>query len=1042
MLVPLTLLQHFTTRRGSHTARRQKRGDEVLTPEQREEKERLIHILAKKLAGPLADEHGNVPTGSARPIAIEVDGPSHFYSSSCKYTAYTKLKHRLLTRMGYKVLHVPYFEWRKLRGQREREEYMRKKLMEEPSEWLDPEDEAFYNQRMGQSGARLPQRPSQQQPLQEQSQLSVETAQQKKILAAEPQEQHRATSEAVLEGPPARSYRAAAETAQRQAAQQALNVFCGGLAAASLYTAAPRRGPLSARRSVAQLNSRHALSSDSCSGTRSCSSVPVHTLQDVCALLERILRKHAARAGGATLPQSFKLQVTPASSAADGFELQANLASLLSCLHYPQQQQQRQAPGTQAETAKALQSPAVSGDSTAAATTPIAAAQREHFSFLSKGTEFAASLWRNSAALRSLCYAAEYTGRGLRDSLLLHLLQRLVADPKRLAVQPAVRANGIRLHLDYFSPNIGKDLHVGHLRSAVVGDCLARLLEFLGVDVHRSCHFGDCGTPVAVCLAGLRVYRQLQQDSRGSPVKRHTASAALLLRRAAEAVVAATPPEWRPAFTKAYAAASTKTDAPDAADATAAEGLAVSDASMEAFVSHMAALDAALRKQQSRDSAANSTVAATTRNTLDWQHLAQETHPESAVDLTATYSLCMHLHTHLPAFAAAAFSALAALVGGERQAVADAKGISQISICRFARQLSLLKLSPQAAEGELLQMPRMKKLMEALATQGLLLTNGSDDGSSSSSTSPLNAGLPQAHPETRSSCLLPHEKRQQQQPEAVALRRQGGSYTYIATDLAALQNRVEAGAGWVLHVTDRRQQDHFRRLFLLGNKILQHKILVTAHQHNHPLVLPTQQTRLPLHWGQQQVVAQPSVPQATPQQRDQVYVQHLGLGLVTDIHGSKLSSREAASGLSKLLEDALQTAEGELRRRYPDTLPHEELKKRAELLSFMQHLAATAFDSSTKESCEFPTAWALSPGFISLPCPSGEPQLTELERRLAAKVASFGLYLYRSAAALDPSILVSFLLDLARNFNQFYETEHQALSKGLELLGVESPAEL
>ncbi|XP_026192243.1 uncharacterized protein LOC34619160 [Cyclospora cayetanensis] len=841
---------------------------------------------------------------------------------------------------------------------------------------------------------------------------------------------------------------------------------------------------------------------------------------------------------------ALQLQVTPASSAADGFELQANLASLLSCLHYPQQQQQRQAPGTQAETAKALQSPAVSGDSTAAATTPIAAAQREHFSFLSKGTEFAASLWRNSAALRSLCYAAEYTGRGfisfrLRDSLLLHLLQRLVADPKRLAVQPAVRANGIRLHLDYFSPNIGKDLHVGHLRSAVVGDCLARLLEFLGVDVHRSCHFGDCGTPVAVCLAGLRVYRQLQQDSRGSPVKRHTASAALLLRRAAEAVVAATPPEWRPAFTKAYAAASTKTDAPDAADATAAEGLAVSDASMEAFVSHMAALDAALRKQQSRDSAANSTVAATTRNTLDWQHLAQETHPESAVDLTATYS-------------------------------------------RFARQLSLLKLSPQAAEGELLQMPRMKKLMEALATQGLLLTNGSDDGSSSSSTSPLNAGLPQAHPETRSSCLLPHEKRQQQQPEAVALRRQGGSYTYIATDLAALQNRVEAGAGWVLHVTDRRQQDHFRRLFLLGNKILQHKILVTAHQHNHPLVLPTQQTRLPLHWGQQQVVAQPSVPQATPQQRDQVYVQHLGLGLVTDIHGSKLSSREAASGLSKLLEDALQTAEGELRRRYPDTLPHEELKKRAELLSRLRlqllsiaapkkaasfrplvgaaaaanlrlwilgfsvsadfrvsenggplqargflpllYSFARASRINDKTSAPLPATRrhisidlpvfpqyrplpsdhrALSPGFISLPCPSGEPQLTELERRLAAKVASFGLYLYRSAAALDPSILVSFLLDLARNFNQFYETEHvisrnsssssrtggdarcspcdqqqpddtterdyalanplgdccekvsvhpvrlllcravqQALSKGLELLGVESPAEL
>ncbi|EER16784.1 hypothetical protein Pmar_PMAR016478 [Perkinsus marinus ATCC 50983] len=102
--------------------------NEKLTPEEQAEKQRLIKELTKKLAGPLADENGNVPAGKDRPIAIEVDGPSHFYANSTKYTAYTKLKHRLLTRMGYKVLHVPYFEWRKLRGAKEREEYMRTKL--------------------------------------------------------------------------------------------------------------------------------------------------------------------------------------------------------------------------------------------------------------------------------------------------------------------------------------------------------------------------------------------------------------------------------------------------------------------------------------------------------------------------------------------------------------------------------------------------------------------------------------------------------------------------------------------------------------------------------------------------------------------------------------------------------------------------------------------------------------------------------------------------------------------------------------------------
>ena len=113
-----------------------------------EKRQQLISEIKKKLRGPLADEHGNIPSGTDRPIAIEVDGPSHFYVNTTKYTAYTKLKHRLLTRMGYKVLHVPYFEWRKLRGAKERENYMKAKLQEEPTEWLDPADEKYYKERI------------------------------------------------------------------------------------------------------------------------------------------------------------------------------------------------------------------------------------------------------------------------------------------------------------------------------------------------------------------------------------------------------------------------------------------------------------------------------------------------------------------------------------------------------------------------------------------------------------------------------------------------------------------------------------------------------------------------------------------------------------------------------------------------------------------------------------------------------------------------------------------------------------------------------
>nr|CEL75033.1 TPA: arginyl-tRNA synthetase, putative [Toxoplasma gondii VEG] len=60
-----------------------------------------------------------------------------------------------------------------------------------------------------------------------------------------------------------------------------------------------------------------------------------------------------------------------------------------------------------------------------------------------------------------------------------------------------------RIVVDYASPNICKDLHVGHLRSAVVGDTLANLLEFAGHRVFRHNHLGDFGWPVALVLGAL-----------------------------------------------------------------------------------------------------------------------------------------------------------------------------------------------------------------------------------------------------------------------------------------------------------------------------------------------------------------------------------------------------------------------------------------------------------------------------------------------------------------------------------------------------------
>ncbi|XP_016839394.1 probable arginine--tRNA ligase, cytoplasmic isoform X2 [Nasonia vitripennis] len=60
-----------------------------------------------------------------------------------------------------------------------------------------------------------------------------------------------------------------------------------------------------------------------------------------------------------------------------------------------------------------------------------------------------------------------------------------------------------RILVDFSSPNVAKEMHVGHLRSTIIGDSIARLLEFLGHDVLRINHIGDWGTQFGMLIAHL-----------------------------------------------------------------------------------------------------------------------------------------------------------------------------------------------------------------------------------------------------------------------------------------------------------------------------------------------------------------------------------------------------------------------------------------------------------------------------------------------------------------------------------------------------------
>ena len=100
---------------------------------------------------------------------------------------------------------------------------------------------------------------------------------------------------------------------------------------------------------------------------------------------------------------------------------------------------------------------------------------------------------------------AEVAGPGfinltLADDFIARQVELAAADP-RLGVPAAEKADTVVV--DYSHPNVAKEMHVGHLRSTIIGDALVRALEFLGHRVIRQNHIGDWGTPFGMLIEHL-----------------------------------------------------------------------------------------------------------------------------------------------------------------------------------------------------------------------------------------------------------------------------------------------------------------------------------------------------------------------------------------------------------------------------------------------------------------------------------------------------------------------------------------------------------
>ncbi len=103
-----------------------------------------------------------------------------------------------------------------------------------------------------------------------------------------------------------------------------------------------------------------------------------------------------------------------------------------------------------------------------------------------------------------LCSGVEISGPGfinvtLADSWIAAAVVEMAGDPRLgVEIQPQ-----LVIPIDYSAPNVAKEMHVGHLRTTVVGDALARTLEHLGHRVIRQNHVGDWGTPFGMLVEHL-----------------------------------------------------------------------------------------------------------------------------------------------------------------------------------------------------------------------------------------------------------------------------------------------------------------------------------------------------------------------------------------------------------------------------------------------------------------------------------------------------------------------------------------------------------
>jgi arginyl-tRNA synthetase len=115
--------------------------------------------------------------------------------------------------------------------------------------------------------------------------------------------------------------------------------------------------------------------------------------------------------------------------------------------------------------------------------------------------ELIAAKLRSEPAFESVTVAGPgFVNLKLSAAWIAAQLTEAAADGARLGVPTAIKRD--RIVVDFSAPNIAKQMHVGHLRSTIIGDAIVRLLRFVGHDVIGDNHIGDWGTQFGLLIVG------------------------------------------------------------------------------------------------------------------------------------------------------------------------------------------------------------------------------------------------------------------------------------------------------------------------------------------------------------------------------------------------------------------------------------------------------------------------------------------------------------------------------------------------------------